>query len=150
VQDYITDQDIARKLCGDLVNLTSQFPEGGNLYSICIPKEKFNESCYFSKDYGIPMENQELLRPKIDKMQSGEETGEYPQVRILAHKIRAEDGYLVVCNSSLTDDQLQEIDTKISLCLQAALTGRPEKINIAELSSYIKKTEKPRFKDKIS
>ena len=56
-------------------------------------------------------------------MQSGEEPCGCPQVRVLSHKIRAEDGYHVVLNSTLTDEQLLEIDDEVSLCIQAALTG---------------------------
>lgn len=123
VQDYIPDQRVASKLCRDLVKLMNRCPRGGNLYSICVPKEKFDESCYFSKPYGVPLKNQEELRGKIDKMQSGEDPSGYPQIRVLTHKIRPEDGYHVIMNSTLASDQLSKIDDEVSLCIQAALTG---------------------------
>jgi hypothetical protein len=123
IWDYIPNQEVASKLSGDLAKLLYRCPPGGNLYSICVPKGKFNESCYFSKPYGIPLKNQEELRGNIDKMQSGEDPSGYPQVRVLSHKIRAEDGYHVILNSTFTNDQLLKIEDEISLCIQAALTG---------------------------
>ena len=134
VQDYIPNQKVASKLCRDLIKLMNGCPNGGNLYSICVPKEKFVESCYFSEDEGFPLENQEELRGTIDEMQSGESPSWCPpQIRILTHKIRPEDGYHVIMNSTLTSDQLLKIDNEVSLCIQAALTGyrvqkSPEKI----------------------
>ncbi len=122
-QDYIPDQRVAEKLCSDLVNLMNKCPKGGNLYSICVPKEKFDESCYFSKAFGVPLKYQEYFRGKIDKMQSGEDPSGYPQIRVLTHKIRPEDGYHVIMNSTLTSEQLLKIDDEVSLCIQAALTG---------------------------
>lgn len=123
VQDYITNQEVAHKLTSNLVKLMNRCPSGGNLYSICVPKEKFDESCYFSKPFGVPLKNQEHLRGKIEEMQSGKNPHRYPQIRILSHKIRAQDGYHVILNSTLTDDQLLKIDAEVSLSIQAALTG---------------------------
>lgn len=123
VQYYMPDEEITNKLCNDLVSIMTRCPAGGNLYSICVPKEKFDESCYFSKAYGTPLKNQTELKAKIDKMQSGQDPSGYPQIRILTHKIRPEDGYHVIMNSTLTKDELLKIDDEVSLCIQAALTG---------------------------
>lgn len=133
VQDYIPDFKTSNRLCDDLVNLLQNCPEGGNLYSICIPKEKFDESCYFSKPYGMPLENQKYLKTMLDDMQAGKEPCGYPQVRVLTHKIRAEDGFYVVLNSTLSDYQLLKIEEEVTTCIQAALTGyrvqkRPKRI----------------------
>lgn len=80
VQDYIPNQEVARKLCSDLVKLMDKRPQGGNLYSICVPKKKFDESCYFSGPLGIPLQKQEHLRKRIELMQSGEDPCGYPQI----------------------------------------------------------------------
>jgi hypothetical protein len=134
VQDYIHDPKVAKKLCGDLKALMDRCPKGGNLYSVCVPKEKFNESCYFSEPFGVPLGNQEELRGKIDQMQAGEDPSyPPPQIRVLTHKIRPEDGYHVIMNSTLTREELLKIESEVSLCLQAALAGYriqhlPEKI----------------------
>ncbi len=133
VQDYIPDQRVASKLCSDLANLMNSCPKDGNLYSICVPKEKFDESCYFSHPYGVPLKNQKELKGKIDKMQSGEDSIGYPQIRVLTHKIRPEDRYHVIMHLTLSSEQLSIIDDEVSLCIQAVLTAyrvqkSPEKI----------------------
>lgn len=121
-QDYMTNQTVVAKLCHNLVELMSNH-NGGNLYSICVPKEKFAESCYFSRAFGRPLENQEDLIGKMEEMQAGDNPHGYPQIRILTHKIRAEEGFHVILNSTLKDEQLLLIEAKISLCIQAALVG---------------------------
>ncbi|MBA3283904.1 MAG: hypothetical protein H0U27_02435 [Nitrosopumilus sp.] len=123
IYDYIPNREVAGKLCQDLAKLMNQCPPGGNLYSICVPKEKFNESCYFSKGMGTPLKNQDELRGKIDEMQSGVDASGDPQIRVLSHKIRVEDGYYVILNSTFEVDQLLKIEDQISLCIQEALTG---------------------------
>lgn len=122
IYDYIPNQRVANKLCDDLIKLFSKCPKGGNLYSICVPKGKFKESCYFSKPFGVPLKDQVNLRKKIDSMQAGEDPAGYPQIRVLAHKIRAESGFYVILNSSLTQEQLLKIQDEVKLCIQAALT----------------------------
>ena len=94
-----------------------------NPYSICVPKEKFDECCYFSKPYGHPYKDQKIFRDKLEEMQSGEDPCGYPQIRVLTHKIRAEDGYHVILNATLSSDDLLTLEDEVSLCLQAALTG---------------------------
>lgn len=143
IQDYFPDKSVQDQLCHDLVNLLKRFPkgkdpystEGGNLYSTCVPKERFDESCYFSMTNGHPLENQETLKRKIDVMQLGEykyrdfdeEDGWRsdcaPQIRILTHKIRPDDGYHVILNSTLTSDELKKIEEEVFDCIEAALAG---------------------------
>lgn len=147
IQYYFPDKDVQDQLFLDLSDLLKRFPEGkdkystqgGNLYSICVPKERFDESCYFSKASGRPREDAETLKEKIDEMQSGEYKpkvefkqdsrgvwGSYgntqsPQIRILTHKIRPEDGFHVVLNSTLTSEEFKNIEEEVSCCIQAAL-----------------------------
>lgn len=135
VQDYIPNYEVANTLCDDLERLLTQHPWGGNLYSICVPKEKFDESCYFSQPFGVALENQQKLKGLLDVMQEGE--GVYPsgmpQIRVLTHKVRAEDGFHVILNSTFSSNQLSKIEDEVATSIQAALTGyriqkKPDKI----------------------
>src|SRR5262245_45929400 len=101
INNYIQNQDVANKLYKDLKKIVKKNHFEVNLYSICVPKEKFNESCYFSGPYGHPLKGQEDLRNKMEAMQSGEDACGYPQVRILTHKIKPEDGFHVIVHSTL-------------------------------------------------
>ena len=56
IQDYVTDPKIAKKLCDDLMNLTfNQAHKGGNLYSICVPKERLMRAVIFLMLMAMPM-----------------------------------------------------------------------------------------------
>lgn len=132
IKKYIPDKIVAEKLCKRFEKVMHNCPKGGNLYSICVPKEKFDQSCYFSRAFGFPADNAEKLKQEIEQMQSGDvQPHAYffgilstdPQIRVLTHKIRAEDGYHVIVNSTLGDKKLLEIEEEISLCIQTALTG---------------------------
>jgi hypothetical protein len=123
IQDYIPDQKLAHTLCNDLVTLMQRCPPGGNLYSICIPKEKFEESCYFAKPFGLALHNQKYLRDGMDLMQSGVKSLGAPQIRVLAHKVKPEEGFHIVVNSTLSNLQQMKLEEEVDLCIQAALTG---------------------------
>lgn len=138
IQDYIPNTKVAHELCSSLVKLLDNNPHEGNLYSICIPKEKFDESCYFSKPYGIPLRDQQSLRVSLEEMQSGENPCGYPQIRILSHKIRAQDGYHVILNSTFTTNLFLKIDYAVSCSIQAALLGYHLSAEITDLSRIIK------------
>lgn len=48
---------------------------------------------------------------------------EYPQIRILTHKIKPQDGYDVIANSTLSHQELLELEHQATLHIQAALTS---------------------------
>ncbi len=122
LQHYIFDPAIVRRCRRDIVHIISKYPEGGNLYSICVPKDRFHESCYVSKSYGVPVK-EHIPPEQLDQMQSGTYLGRCPQIRVLMHTIRPEDGYHVILHSTLPNQLLVHIEKEVSLYLEAAFIG---------------------------
>lgn len=137
LKSYFTDSRVIRifkqkiaKMVDDRLNYTGQ----GNLYSICVPKEKFEEACYYSRRLGWPSENE--LNPKeLNKLQAGKLSDHLkldgyiyptpPQIRLLSHKIKREEGFHVILNSTLTDEGLQKLENMIHDLIAQAVLGFP-------------------------
>jgi hypothetical protein len=60
----------------------------GNLYTICVPKEYFNECGYLSEAFGVPAELNKSISSVLEEMQNETIPGKkLPQVRLLTHKL---------------------------------------------------------------
>jgi len=150
ISEYITDKQVVDQLTQDLVKILDNCPKGGSLYSVCVPKTKFDESCYIAHDFGKFFDEKKHFPYKdhLEEMQSGDVKINYrgelaienqalsdpedsedemilfaPQIRILAQKINPVEGFHVVRNSTITDNEIQKIEDAVLLSLQAALTG---------------------------
>lgn len=140
IKYYFPNNKVADQLCTNLLEHMYRIPKGNNLYSICVPKQKFEESCYFSHPLGVPCHT--AFEENLEKMQSCEyitkifdyykkESSEtpsihyssYPQIRILTSKIKPEDGFHVILNSTMDQNVLKDFEEKVDFSLKEALTG---------------------------
>lgn len=125
IKVYLPDEEAAKRLYKEIKKIIKNYFPANNLYSICIPKEKFKELCYFSRARGYTRELiQDELHAKIDDMQSGADPCDFPQVRILARAIQAKDGIHVVRHSEFRDEILETIENRVEVAILNALTNQ--------------------------
>ena len=123
VSFYTSDKRVVSRLCNDLVELLHKGERRGSLYSICVPKEKFDESCYFARPYGVACKNQDFFKRELERMQAGDIPYDTPQIRVLTHKIRPEEGFHVILHSAVSAHQLQSLEEEVTLLVHRTLAG---------------------------
>lgn len=110
---YFPNQETREKFLTKFNELAAKIisSNNSNLYSICIPKDKFKETCYFSIPYGKPSKT-EITKEMLKKIQGGEESvidaGKDVQIRILSNALKPEKGMIVVRNSTLNESDIQK------------------------------------------
>lgn len=144
---YCSNQETAKDLSKDLLyvvdKLLTSVPPEATLYSICVPKEKFQEIGYLSLRLGRPLElpftpeHMELLQngeradllpefsPDPERFARGYMDTEIPQVRLLAHKLKPENGVLIIPHYSFSNAKLQMVESKIDELIKERFSKCP-------------------------
>lgn len=91
---------------------------GLGLYSICVPKERFDKVAYIAAPFGYPY-FMKYTKDQLDDIQRGKpytKISANPQVRVLAQMLDASEGDFIVCHSANEDIEhalFEKIDTII-------------------------------------
>jgi hypothetical protein len=133
--NYFPDPAVRAELSQEIMKLSKQLGGGGTLYSICIPKEKFNEAAYFCLPFGRPALKDKYTKEHLELLQNGLDFNDIPkmprdvdlhgnktvpQIRVLAHKLDAHEGFLIIPNSTLTQEKIDALEQNISFLIQKA------------------------------
>jgi hypothetical protein len=126
-KEYIEQEDVVKALVDFALNLINPSSKEGNLYTICVPKEEFDESCYFSQPLGKSVEPSRKLacRNHLDggtEMQI-EENLVPPQVRILANKLDPTKNFYLEMHSTASQESLDTLADQMKDGMLAALSG---------------------------
>lgn len=116
VDQYIENEQVASQITKDIWEICKDIP-GGVLYSICIPKGKFDALAYLSGPYGRPIEEQHTPSFELDDWQKGKGKRTSPQVRLATKELSAENGVFILPHSVLTPKQRQNIKSVIKRLL---------------------------------
>jgi hypothetical protein len=120
--DPVKQKKIKEQLQNQVINLCKQYSGHATLYSICVPKDKFQTIGYISRDYGHPAANK-YTQEDLKKMQMGVSDKEEkdsegqaikPQVRLLAHQLTPENGVFIVPHSTLDQAQTAAIERAVN------------------------------------
>lgn len=127
---YFNDQTVVKQFIEEIKKIEPV--EGGTLYSICVPKEKFREMGYLSHPFGRPV-SRKYSNEQIDSLQDGDlkafpvsedkKVYQVPQVRLLAHKLSPKEGVLSIPHTAISPEDLKRVENEIELIIQRALLG---------------------------
>lgn len=117
VQQYIKDPIVQNQIISKLnalMNKCSQnHLDGGNLYTFCIPKNKFDEMVYFSGPYGKST-GINYTKEDLELMQKGEQISKpIPQCRILTNKLKKENGVKIFVSSTMTKVEKEALKLQV-------------------------------------
>ena len=107
-------KQISRKISTASFDLT-----GGTLYSICIPKDRFESVAYPSQAYGFSAGNVDL-----HSLQEGTSSINGIQVRLLTTKLTEENEVLIIPHSTLSKEKIREVESVVERCLSPATFDR--------------------------
>jgi hypothetical protein len=137
LQKYISDIELAEKTTKELDDLGRSL-QGGTLYSICIPKEKFHQigSIVYVGLNGIPFDKASLN--DLDLWQDGSckfftdiTYKVKPQVRLLTSKLTPENGVFIIPHSNLSTEKLSEVEDKVEKLLKDTQICNGKKVDIS-------------------
>ena len=137
VDNYYPDSPVGQKLLEGVKHIVSSFSDLGGrastLYSICVPKQLFPKIGFLAAPGGTPYKYR-YSSEQLDLIQSGVRPGHeripvenhptlegrhvMPQVRLLAHKLRPEDGITIVPHYSENQKNIEKIESELDLLLE--------------------------------
>jgi hypothetical protein len=132
--DYFPNQGARNRFVQELVTLAQTLPRGGTMYSICIPKEKFETTGYFCLPYGQPVDDKKYSPVHLELMQDGFSPRDIPempfegssrnkmspQIRLLSHKLTEENGIMIVPNATISQEIVDQMEKDVDLIIQRA------------------------------
>lgn len=121
IGSHVSTSHVQSQIIEELNQINSCLNKGSILYTICVPKENFEECGYLSQSYGVKFETPDPIG-LLEKMQNEIELEQdFPQVRLLAHKLDACRTKIfmfpTVSNQEILDlaDKIQSIFQKYSI-----------------------------------
>lgn len=118
VNQYFLTTIARHSVANEIMSLGRTIPHGATLYSICVPKENFLTIGYLARPLGHPHEFR-YTTAHIDQFQNGEEPFEpIPQVRLLTHKLREENGVMIIPHSTVADAHIKRVENGVQAILE--------------------------------
>ena len=124
VKKYFPREEKLSKQIAKKITEASKGLGGGTLYSICIPKERFESIAYLSKAYGSPLEDSFTTPQDLLALQEGTSSVLGTQVRLLASKLSQENGVVIISHTTLSKERLSEIEGVVEKCLSPTISER--------------------------
>ncbi|MBS0627319.1 MAG: hypothetical protein JSS09_03810 [Verrucomicrobia bacterium] len=116
VKHYFPTEGLIKEISEE-INSVSKNLTGGTLYSICIPKDKFHSIAYLAHPYGRPLDYpSHITNEELDSWQEGTSSID-TQVRLLTRKLTQDNGILIIPHSTLSQSQLDKIESVVENCL---------------------------------
>lgn len=109
---FPTNPELIQSISQTLMT-ASQGLAGGTLYSICVPKIKFDSVGYVARAFGSSAGM--YTSDELDYLQ--DVTNGELQVRLLTSKLSSEDGIFIVPHSTVSIEQLSKINSIVENCL---------------------------------